>query len=39
MDLLNYIDENRTGMAVKSVLQDNLENYLKQPFLTTNAEE
>ena len=39
MDLLHYIDENRTGMAQKSILQDNLETYLKQPFILTNTEE
>ena len=39
MDLLTYMDENRTGTAVKNILQDNLETYLKQPFIMTNAED
>lgn len=38
-DILQYIDENRTGHAVKEVLQDNLDVYFKQPFLLTNAHE
>lgn len=37
MDLHTYIDENRTGNAIKSIMQDNLDNYLKQPFTLTNT--
>jgi hypothetical protein len=37
LDVLNYIDETRTGNPIKSVLHDNLETYFKQPFYLTNA--
>lgn len=37
MDLLNYIDENRTGVPLRDIMQDNLESYFKQPFYLTNA--
>lgn len=36
-DVLNYIDEQRTGRAINEVLQDNLETYFKQPFYLTNT--
>ena len=37
LDLLSYIDENRTGNPIKNIMQENLETYLMQPFFLTNT--
>jgi hypothetical protein len=39
LDLLSYIDENRTGNPIKNIMQENLETYLMQPFFLTNTME
>lgn len=36
-DLLQYIDEYKTGRAGGDVLMDNLESYFRQPFLVSNT--
>lgn len=36
-DLIHYIDESKCGRSTKEVLIENIETYLKQPFLITNT--
>ena len=36
-DILSYIDEHKTGIPTRPVMQENIETYFKQPFLLTNT--